>query len=299
MPGFSRPQGLKPLLPILLQGLLAGTAEQREQAANGLGDLVLRTEPTAFKAYTIQVVGPLIRVIGDRFPSPIKSAILSTLTILLNRVPQFVKPFFPQLQRTFIKCLSDVTSLSVRNRAVGALGELMKHQPRVDPVVTELTNLAQSEEGDTRDSIVNALAAVVKSGGTNLGEQSISSCIDLISEAFSENHKENFSVAIARLVASLALHSPNELDFIINSFLLGDLPATQLSALTIRELIETAPKVLYEIDANETVNRVIRNAGTGQGTVPPIIARPSRETKELLKEMSPWRDDEDLMTKLG
>lgn len=39
---------------ILLQGLLAGTAEQREQAAYGLGDLVERTDAAAFKPYTIR-----------------------------------------------------------------------------------------------------------------------------------------------------------------------------------------------------------------------------------------------------
>lgn len=187
--GFSRPNGLKPILPILLQGLLAGTAEQREQAAYGLGDLVERTTPEAFKAYCIQTVGPLIRVIGDRLPPPVKSAILSTLTILLQRTPLFVKPFFPQLQRTFVKSLVDTSSLSVRNRAVAALGALMQHQPRVDPLVTELVNLAASEEGDVRDSVVNGLAATVTSGGKNMSEASISSVIDIISEAFAESPK--------------------------------------------------------------------------------------------------------------
>lgn len=178
--GFSRPNGLKPILPILLQGLLAGTAEQREQAAYGLGDLVERTSPEAFKAYCIQTVGPLIRVIGDRFPPPVKSAILSTLTTLLTRVPQFVKPFFPQLQRTFVKSLVEPASLSVRNRAVAALGALMQHQPRVDPLVTELVNLTASEEGDVRDSVVNGLAATIASGGKNVSETSMSSAVDII-----------------------------------------------------------------------------------------------------------------------
>lgn len=57
--GFSRPNGLKPILPVILQGLLAGTAEQREQAAYAIGDLVERTAPEAFKSYCIQTVGPL------------------------------------------------------------------------------------------------------------------------------------------------------------------------------------------------------------------------------------------------
>ncbi|GAA5901674.1 hypothetical protein JCM8208_001574 [Rhodotorula glutinis] len=301
--GFSRPNGLKPILPILLQGLLAGTAEQREQAAYGLGDLVERTSPEAFKAYCIQTVGPLIRVIGDRFPAPVKSAILSTLTILLVRVSAFVKPFFPQLQRTFVKSLVDTSSLSVRNRGVAALGALMRHQPRVDPLVTELVNLVASEEGDVRDSVVNGLAATVASGGSNMGEASVSAVVDIISEAFAESPKESYATAIARLVAATAQHSPSSLDFVLDSFVLGtstDLPPTQLSALALRELVDQAPAVLYERDAHATVERVVRMASgsaTG-GTANPAIARPARDTKELLREREPWRSDEALLAKL-
>lgn len=37
---------------IFLQGLLAGTAEQREQSAYGLGDLVERTSPDGKYLFT-------------------------------------------------------------------------------------------------------------------------------------------------------------------------------------------------------------------------------------------------------
>ncbi|GAA5855038.1 hypothetical protein JCM8547_002355 [Rhodosporidiobolus lusitaniae] len=297
--GFSRPNGLKPILPILLQGLLAGTAEQREQAAYGLGDLVERTSPEAFKAYCIQTVGPLIRVIGDRFPPPVKSAILSTLSTLLLRVPQFVKPFFPQLQRTFVKSLVDPSSLSVRNRGAAALGVLMQHQPRVDPLVTELTNLAATEEGDVRDSVVNGLAATVMSGGKNVSD--FGPVVDVISEAFAETPKESYATAVARLVGAVAKHSPEDLDFIITSFITAtatELPPTQISALALREMIDVAPMVLYELDKDATVDRVLKSIGGSGGAVNPAIARPARETKELLKERDPWRDDEAVMAKL-
>ncbi|GAA5844812.1 hypothetical protein JCM3766R1_003325 [Sporobolomyces carnicolor] len=295
--GFSRPNGLKPILPILLQGLLAGTAEQREQAAYGLGDLVERSSPESFKPYCIQTVGPLIRVIGDRFPAPVKSAILSTLTILLTRVPQFVKPFFPQLQRTFVKCLVDPTSLSVRNRGATALGALMVHQARVDPLVTELVNLASTEEGEVRDSTVNGLAKVVLSGGKNLSESSVSSIVDLVSEAFAETPKESYATAIARTAAALASHDADALSFILTSFVISNqqLPPTQLSTITVRELVDTAPRVLYDLDRDATVDLVVKlSAGGGN----PALARPAREAKELLKEREPWCDDDAVTSKL-
>ncbi|KAG7439061.1 uncharacterized protein BT62DRAFT_823082, partial [Guyanagaster necrorhizus] len=67
-----------------------------------------------------------------------KTAILSALTSMLEHIPVFMKLFHPQLQRVFVKGISDLTSIVVRNRAAKVLGVLMKSQPRVDAVVMEL-----------------------------------------------------------------------------------------------------------------------------------------------------------------
>ncbi|KAF8414564.1 hypothetical protein L210DRAFT_3347152, partial [Boletus edulis BED1] len=61
-----------------------------------------------------------------------KTAILSVLEAMLARIPNHVKPFFPQLQRSFVKSVSDALSVIVRTRASDALGVLMQSQPRVD-----------------------------------------------------------------------------------------------------------------------------------------------------------------------
>ena len=51
--------------------------------------------------------GPLIRIIGDRFPWQIKAAILVTLGGLIDKAGLGLKPFVPQLQTSFLKCLLD------------------------------------------------------------------------------------------------------------------------------------------------------------------------------------------------
>lgn len=56
---------------------------------------------------------PLIRIIGDRFPWQVKSAILSTLSIIIRKSGMALKPFLPQLQTTFVKCLQDSTRLAL------------------------------------------------------------------------------------------------------------------------------------------------------------------------------------------
>ncbi|XP_073263009.1 protein ILITYHIA isoform X10 [Populus alba] len=110
IPGFCLPKALQPLLPIFLQGLTSGSAELREQAALGLGELIEVTSEKALKDFVIPITGPLIRIIGDRFPWQVKSAILSTLSILIRKGGMSLRPFLPQLQTTFIKCLQDSTS---------------------------------------------------------------------------------------------------------------------------------------------------------------------------------------------
>jgi hypothetical protein len=54
---------------------LCSTHDQREQAALGVGDLVLRTSEAGIKPYIVQLTGPLIRVISSQaFPPAIKNA---------------------------------------------------------------------------------------------------------------------------------------------------------------------------------------------------------------------------------
>lgn len=133
-------RGPAPLVPVILAGLTSGTNEQREYAAFAIGDLVERTSEAALKPFVVPLTGPLIRVATQSasLPPPVKTAILTALKIMLDRIPSFVKPFFPQLQRTFVKLLLDSTSSVVRTRAADALGSLMCSVTRVDPVVVEL-----------------------------------------------------------------------------------------------------------------------------------------------------------------
>ncbi|KAG8916956.1 translational activator of GCN4 [Tulasnella sp. 418] len=174
VPGFAVQKGISPVLPIILAGLTGGSNDQREQAAYAIGDLVERTEEAALKPYTTQLTGPLIRVItqATNFPPAVKTAILTALMTMLDVVPTFVKPFFPQLQRTFCKSASDPASLAVRTRAAMALGSLFKSQTRVDPLVTELVGGIRGSDDSIAASLAYALSLVVKNAFANVGEAS-------------------------------------------------------------------------------------------------------------------------------
>ncbi|KAL3523389.1 hypothetical protein ACH5RR_016223, partial [Cinchona calisaya] len=168
IPGLCLPKALQPLLPVFLQGLISGSAELREQAALGLGELIEVTSEQALKEFVIPITGPLIRIIGDRFPWQVKSAILSTLSIILRKGGMALKPFLPQLQTTFIKCLQDNTR-TVRSSAALALGKLSALSTRVDPLVGDLLSGVQASDVGVREAILTALKGVVRHAGQSVG----------------------------------------------------------------------------------------------------------------------------------
>ena len=104
----------------------------------------------------MNVTGPLIRVLGERFSTDIKVAILETLSTFMGKVSQrqgaFVdsfsclikvgvqlKPFLPQLQPTLLKGLND-PARPVHVKAGNALGLLSQIHVRIDPIFVELLN---------------------------------------------------------------------------------------------------------------------------------------------------------------
>ncbi|KAJ3008678.1 UNVERIFIED_CONTAM: translational activator of GCN4, partial [Siphonaria sp. JEL0065] len=161
LPGFCVPKGISPILPFFLQGLMYGQSDIREESAKGLGDLVRRTSPDGLKAFVTQITGPLIRIIGDRVAPGVKAAILKTLGLLLVKVPANLKPFLPQLQRTFIKSLSEPV-LYVQTPARKCLTLLIGLQPRLDPLIVELTTgIKTAEEKSVRDAMWGALLGLL------------------------------------------------------------------------------------------------------------------------------------------
>lgn len=66
LPGFTLPRGIYAILPIFLQGLMNGTAEQRTSAALAISDIADRASADALRPFVTQITGPLIRIISER-----------------------------------------------------------------------------------------------------------------------------------------------------------------------------------------------------------------------------------------
>ncbi|GFH33510.1 TOG domain-containing protein, partial [Haematococcus lacustris] len=97
----------------------------------------------------------------------VKSAILGTLGGLIAKAGTGLKPFVPQLQTTFLKCLADPAD-AVRQRAARNLGELVRLSPRADQLAGELATSARSAEPEVRDAYLLALRGLLLSSGERL-----------------------------------------------------------------------------------------------------------------------------------
>ncbi|CAG8528557.1 17533_t:CDS:10, partial [Acaulospora morrowiae] len=257
LPGFCLPKGIGPILPIFLQGLMYGTPDIRENSALGIGDLIQRTSADALKPFVTQITGPLIRIIGERYPSQVKAAILQTLGLLLTKVPTLLKPFLPQLQRTFIKSLTDPSSTLVRSRAASALGILISLQTRVDPLIAELVTGIKTSEPSIREAMLNALESVVNKAGNNMNEASKKGVLGVIKDGLSDN-KEGTVVGASRLLGSLSRHiPPQDIEHIITHHVITGGPSTQSSLLIINAILAENPKVFIDLEITDDIITII------------------------------------------
>lgn len=108
-------------------------------------------------------------------------------SLLLSKVPTHLKPFLPQLQRTFIKSLTDPSSAVVRSRAASALGILISLQTRVDPLVAELVSGIKTSEPGVKETMLNALESVVAKAGVGMGDVSKKGVLGVIVEGLSDD----------------------------------------------------------------------------------------------------------------
>ncbi|KIX10285.1 uncharacterized protein Z518_01367 [Rhinocladiella mackenziei CBS 650.93] len=257
LPGFALPKGILPVLQIFLQGLMNGSTEQRVQSAMGISDIIERCGPDALKPFVTQITGPLIRVVGER-SMDVKCAILSTLNQLLEKIPTFLRPFLPQLQRTFTKSIADPTSELLRTRATKALSTLIVLTPRVDPLIAELVTGAKIPDVGVRNAMLKALQEVVSKVGSNMSDASRESILGLM-DSQQDAGDDSMAVTNARLLGAMIKVLPAEkaASLIKSRVLLH--PSTNASILALNAVLLESPSTLISGYAEETQS--VLNAG--------------------------------------
>lgn len=261
---FALPKGPSCVLPIFLHGLMYGSSDEREDSALGIADLVSKTPTLNLKPFVSTITGPLIRVVGERFNGDIKAAILYALNILFSKVPQFLRPFIPQLQRTFVKSLTDPSNELLRLRAAKALGTLIEYQPRVDPLVLELVSGAkQTTDEGVKTAILKAILEVIEKAGSKLNETSKSNIVNLVEEEILSTN-DKLAVAYAKLIGSVSeILSTEEVHKILKekvllAGLVGD--SSKFGILTLNSFLRDVPHHILNTNLVDSVVEYIIEA---------------------------------------
>eukprot|EP01027_Heterolobosea_sp_BB2_P010518 GEZU01015431.1.p1 GENE.GEZU01015431.1~~GEZU01015431.1.p1 ORF type:complete len:2206 (-),score=584.72 GEZU01015431.1:81-6698(-) len=246
LPGFCLPKGLAPLLPMFLHSLMVGSNEIREQAALGLGEFIELTTVDALKPFVIQITGPLIRIVGERFGEAwqVKAAILHTISLMLEKGGIMLRPFLPQLQTTFVKALNDSAKAS-RNHAAEALGKLVPLGARVDNLLNELHNSlkvhVQEQQIATAEAILKAIQAVLSAVGSKVNQKVLETLMTETLLSLLEESDETIRRAAASTLAVGAKFADDNLFGNIQTTLLegamSDSPATREGKLAALEAI--------------------------------------------------------------
>ncbi|KAF1848328.1 translational activator [Cucurbitaria berberidis CBS 394.84] len=262
LPGFSLPKGINAILPIFLQGLMNGSVDQRTQAALAISDIIDRTSAKALQPFVTQITGPLIRVVTER-STEVKAAILLTLNNLLEKIPTFLKPFLPQLQRTFAKSLADTSSDVLRARAAKALGTLIKLTPRVDPLIAELVTGSKTADEAVKTAMLKALFEVVSKAGKNMNESSRNAILSLI-DTEADDSNDAMAITNARLLGALISCLPEDIAAGLLKSRVLTTHFNKASVLALNAILLDAPEALAESFADETVSVICQGIAHSQ-----------------------------------
>ncbi|CAJ0577070.1 unnamed protein product, partial [Mesorhabditis spiculigera] len=210
VPGFLHPKSLNPLIGAIREGILSGGIETKEISGEVLAQLLNASSPEAIKAHVVVVTGSLIRVLGDRYPPNVKLLILQPLSLLLDKVETFMKPFLPQLQTTFVKALQEPASKQVRLVAAGGLRRLLKIHPKPEPMIVDLWKVLEARQDFELMETTFVAARTL-----------LPSCIAKLSKPVIDE-----GLRVCALTFNKAVDAPNELDnnlTMVSGSLLGEL----------------------------------------------------------------------------
>uniref|UniRef100_A0AC35TKU5 TOG domain-containing protein n=1 Tax=Rhabditophanes sp. KR3021 TaxID=114890 RepID=A0AC35TKU5_9BILA len=171
--GFCHPKGIAPLLPMIRESIINGSVDVKQKACETLGNMITLSNEEGLKAHVVSATGPLIRVLGDRYPSEVKIAVLSTLSKLLDKVINMLRAFLPQLQSTFLKAIQEPSSKQVRTVAGAGLLKLVAIHPKPEMIVNEYVKILNALDDETLlETTIASLKTLIEAVGPKLGGES-------------------------------------------------------------------------------------------------------------------------------
>ncbi|KAG5438206.1 hypothetical protein PCANB_003057 [Pneumocystis canis] len=255
---FKLSKGINVVLPIFLQGIMYGSSDKKELAAMGISEIIQRTDSDMLNPFVIQITGPLIRTMGEQYPIQVKLAILNTLELLFDKVPLFLKPFLPQLQRIFLKSLSDSTSDQLRLKAEFLLKKLITLQPKLEPLINELVSGSNTDNNGVKHIMIKSLFNIVSKPDFIVNEMLKNTICTLIEDNMDINDFQILAY-IGKLSTVLFkyFNKNTALSFLYSKIFVSE--HTNYSILTLNAILAYCSEHLIELNHSEEIVQSIIN----------------------------------------
>ncbi|XP_055340770.1 eIF-2-alpha kinase activator GCN1-like isoform X2 [Paramacrobiotus metropolitanus] len=171
IPGLCLPEGAAVFIPLLRDALLSASADEKEVVGQTIGDLVRLSSQNGLKSSVVTITGPIIRILGDRYSSSVRTVLLDSLNALIEKCSLLIKPFVPQIQTTVSRALSDPIR-SVRVKAGIVASNIAPMHPRLDTLANDLLEVARNNADlGTKETTLRSLRMILANAGSKLSPQ--------------------------------------------------------------------------------------------------------------------------------
>ena len=212
---------------------------------------------------------------------------LDTLSLLLEKVGNLLRPFVPQLQQTFLRSLTDGHK-QVRLKGASGLRHLVSVQSKADPVFQELLTIVKNSADDSsvRETGLYALRLVIGSGGEKMSDglrRSILSTTTDLLKSPDDNCRIHAAACLGALCKWL---SDDELakvmkEYLVNSDFTTDWIPRHGSSISLRVALSIVPDRILRQEWSESVLRTLSSLLTSDRV--PLVLSGLKGTAYLFK----------------
>ena len=162
-----------------------------------INDIIHYCPRKNLKPYIMKLVGPMIRILGEKIPPETKEKLMENAKNLIMKVQEDIKGISTQLQSVFIKTLNDSNNIYKPDHHQIKAGEniilLLKYFPRLDVTANDLFKSIQNKL-DQKSGIVallemEILSDVIRFYGQNLKSDTITKQFNTV-KMWQETHNE-------------------------------------------------------------------------------------------------------------
>ena len=174
-----------------------------------INDIIFYCPKKNLKPYIMKLVGPMIRILGEKIPPETKEKLMENAKNLILKVKEDIKGISPQLQSVFLKTLNDSTNLFKPEHHQVKAGEniilLLKYYPRIDVTANDIFKSIQNKL-DQKSGIsalleMEILSDVIRFYGTSLKPDTITKQFNTV-KMWQETHSEiNYDIMFILLTS--------------------------------------------------------------------------------------------------